>query len=660
MAMSVRKEDWRHYPPPRGKGRVSGKAKNQQLKRVTRDSVEEQIRSQFNVAGGVVTSLEVAVAARKAVTPVLQDNQEDESPFEPEALAHTSSGDTPPPSEDTEWYPTWQFDESEPAWCNLLRNAYLMKPLGRKFRPDPSYNGKGECPTPQRTALHCAIRWNNVVPFEDALEEARSEAFMKTDNSMRSRGSDALTPVTRDYPGYESSGQPKIPKPQEPSDAVKQAPAANDNTHLSSEEMGYKDSTLSGDTDDPRDVQLQHLWYLSANVGLALYKDGFTALSNDYWAWVVGEQVCVGKLVSEMYTVEVRMDEMEFYHRLETGCDYLIPQDMVSPVLLTNEAVEVIFGNLPSAPSNEFMTWSSTDLNRFHLMVETSRRNFKATDPMKSSYFNDEPTIWDIERWEQEEKDGLESLGVSRSKEDQPSPVAANEKPVHENVDFTKIGARLRLTEEPDLWYLKWLWDNRESKPVDRSPDVIPHYLGNLRREVESVKDTHRLLVTAMFNGVSTTPWLEDKPLPPPQPAPTGKILRRANKFLKRTTHWLNKPVLTFGRQEEEQREIAPAPADDQRIIAASKAIAEQIMFESLVKKGDREAIEWLQNPDRPIEEATSPEFVGKVMYAIQDENENLLYSPTGIILGKKSRLEQVNTGGNILLLNAKAPPKTA
>lgn len=661
MAMPVRKEDWRHYPPPRGKGRVSGKAKNQQLKRVTRDSVEEQIRS-MNIAGGVVTNLEVAIAARKLVAPRVQDNQEDTVPFEPDELAQASSGDTPPPNEGTEWYPTWEFDTNELAWVNLIRNAYIMKPLGRKFRPDPSYNGKGECPLPQRTALHCEIKWDNVVPFEDALEEARAEAFRKRDRSMRSRGGDSLTPVTRDYPGYESSGQPKIPEPPAPSDAVKQMPAANQETHLSPSEMGYKDSTLSGDTDDPRDVHLQSLWHFPVNVSMSLYAEGYARLSNSYWAWMKGEEICVGSCISEMYNVETRMGEMDFYHDLENGCDCLLPQDMVSPDYLTDEAVEAIFDSIPSANTNEFLTWSTTDLNRFHLMVETSRRNHAAINPMKSSYFNDEPTIWDIERWEEEERLGLEALGVSREQEVHPSPVAANEKPVHEDIDFTKIGAKLRLTEEPELWYLKWLSDNRESQAPNRNTTVIPHYLGNLRGKVDSVSTLHRALAIAIAEGVSTTPWVTASTEPTkPAKKPRQGVTRRVVKATRRFTHWLNKPVLTFGKQEaEQQEEIALAPADDERIIAASKAIAEQIIFESLVKKDDREAIAWLQNPDRPIEEASSPEFVGKVMHAIQDEDEKLLYSPAGIIIGTKNRLLQVQEGSNILLLNAKAPPKTA
>lgn len=679
MAMPVQKESWRHYPPPIGKGRMSAKAGKKQLSRFTQRSVEEQIRSQFNVSGGVVTSIEVAIAARKAVAPLVQDNQEDDVPFDPAEEAHASGGDTPPPKGDTEWYPSWQFDSKEPAWFNVMRNAYIMKPLGRKFIPDPAYNGTGECPLPQRTALHCEIKWNNVVSFEEARDEAEQAAQRKIDNSMRSRGGDLFTPITRKYAGPKSAGQPQISGPPAPSPATQQVPAANQETHLSSEEMGMG-STLAGDTADPRDIHLQSLWYYPVNVALHLHSEGYARLSNSYWAWMKGEEVYVGKNICEMYSVETRMDEMEFYYKLEDGCDFLLPQDMVSPQYLADSAVEAIFDSIPSAATNGFLEYEAAELSRFHYQVECSRRNLAAINPLKVGlYFglgrvivlndaypmNDWPTIWEIAIWEDEERDGLSALGVSRLEESAPlPPVAANEKPVaHEDIDFTKIGAKLRLTEEPELWYLKWLSSNQESVPVNRQHNVLPHYLGVINRQVEgSLKNLHRSLVKAICldAGVTTTtPWVQEVDLPPPV-KPPGKIARKVSKFVKRASHWWNKPVLFTGGKQEDEVSDEYDPNSDPRVIAAAQAAASHIMLESAVARDDREAIQWLQDPDRPVEEASSPEFVGRVIHAIQDEEENELYSPAGIIIGKKSRFEQVNSGGSILLLNAKVPPKVA
>lgn len=83
------------------------------------------------------------------------------------------------------WRPRWNNSWGDGiAWWNLLANAELMTPIGRKFLPDPDYKGEGLSP-PQHDPLCCHI--DNVVPFDQALLEAREKAKQKTMHSQRVR-----------------------------------------------------------------------------------------------------------------------------------------------------------------------------------------------------------------------------------------------------------------------------------------------------------------------------------------------------------------------------------------------------------------------------------------------------------------------------------------
>lgn len=83
------------------------------------------------------------------------------------------------------WRPRWNNSWGDGiAWWNLLANAELMTPVGRRFIPDPHYQGDGLSP-PQRDPLVYYI--NNVIPWDHALLEAREKANKATLHSQRQR-----------------------------------------------------------------------------------------------------------------------------------------------------------------------------------------------------------------------------------------------------------------------------------------------------------------------------------------------------------------------------------------------------------------------------------------------------------------------------------------
>lgn len=112
------------------------------------------------------------------------------------------------------WRPRWNFSWGDGiAWWNLLANAELMTPIrsGRnKFTPDPDYKGDGLSP-PQKDPLCCYI--NNVIPFDQALLEAREKAKQKTMHSQRARAK-RMASKGADPPIGSVSGTPESALPE--------------------------------------------------------------------------------------------------------------------------------------------------------------------------------------------------------------------------------------------------------------------------------------------------------------------------------------------------------------------------------------------------------------------------------------------------------------
>lgn len=273
-----------------------------------------------------------------------------------------------------EWRPSWNKDYGGGiALWNLLANAELMTPVGRKFIPNPRYNGNGLSP-PQKDPL--ATHFNNVVE----LSEVRTKAVEKTLHSERSRGK--VHPII---------GGPPEPLDVGPVQQTKVSPVVQSNQETT--EVGVLDLSaygwpaanedmLSGNTDEEElppsieegryDRMCENLAYFAYNVGTQLSIDGVYKLSPSCTV----EAISAAEMTLEFqlksgYKAVRRMRVDDFFYRLDDNGlpfkGYLWDDEV--PTGLMDELTWEIF-NFPIVHdwfSHEgFETWSAGDLAKLY------------------------------------------------------------------------------------------------------------------------------------------------------------------------------------------------------------------------------------------------------------------------------------------------------
>jgi hypothetical protein len=130
---------------------------------------------------GIAEAVAKAVQFKQPTLPVVL-------PFK--MVEASATGGQPPSGSDKEgWRPRWnnKWGEGIPflgAVWNLLANAELMTPIGRRFIPNPEYSGNGLSP-PQKEPQVCYI--DNVLPFDQALLKARAHSISATEHSRKER-----------------------------------------------------------------------------------------------------------------------------------------------------------------------------------------------------------------------------------------------------------------------------------------------------------------------------------------------------------------------------------------------------------------------------------------------------------------------------------------
>ena len=273
-----------------------------------------------------------------------------------------------------EWRPSWNknYGGGIALW-NLLANAELMTPVGRKFIPNPRYNGNGLSP-PQKDPL--ATHFNNVVE----LSEVRAKAVEKTLHSERSRGK--VHPII---------GGPPEPLDVGPVQQTKVSPVVQSNQETT--EVGVLDLSaygwpaanedmLSGNTDEEElppsieegryDRMCENLAYFAYNVGTQLSIDGVYKLSPSCTV----EAISAAEMTLEFqlksgYKAVRRMRVDDFFYRLDDNGlpfnGYLWDDEV--PTGLMDELTWEIF-NFPIVHdwfSHEgFETWSTGDLAKLY------------------------------------------------------------------------------------------------------------------------------------------------------------------------------------------------------------------------------------------------------------------------------------------------------
>lgn len=719
MAMALRqREDWRNRPPPLGT-RLSKKSPPPIVKpeALHKSKLAEAVNSV--VAPVQPIRIDEETTLRNLAHRVRSHVASQEAANS--AVMTASGSSSGGGGGDKEWYPTWEFDEHihKCGWFtalpNLLRNANLMKPLGKNspFIPDPDYSGKGECPLPQHTALVCEIRHDNVVSFKEATLKARELGRNKRANSFRSRGSVGLSqPIFRDIPGAskatgsrEAIPQTSTSSPayqrmkmslnkQQTSDPFKYFgdPAFNDDIVLDAVDewvSTYPGDTGEGSVDtgppDGHDAHFESILSFSVNVALDITSVGYAQLSPSYYAWPFGGEMYVGRLVTAGLTYEKVYDEMEFYHVMETGTEMLILQDMENNSQVTDSACEGMF-SLSTEIENEFLAWDEHELTALQQMIETSiaNRDRRNDNPMCSTFEQPALVYSEIQRWEDEELGGLLSLGVSRCTEEEvvdESPPPSTPSKAPDGTEERWPAVCLRMTEEPYLRYQYWLKDNYEPNRTREDSYTIAATsrakigTSNVTPISEVVK-AHKDLVMAMCT--TTTPWVESVEdrdgsmmLPVKKINPLSKALKRTtsrvSRFFNRIDSWLSEPAFQFGGDKDSPPDKVTKEADE-AAASAEVEMASEVIYRKVLEHGsygkacDLYDIKWLseREGDKPLPELSSTDVTNKVVYAVQSEDQREIFTSSGIYIGKRSRLEQVDEGSGLLLLNHKVPPKTA
>lgn len=261
-----------------------------------------------------------------------------------------------------EWRgPSWQFRLGYDGWLsalyNLLGNAELQTPMGRKFVPRPWYKGNGE-PVPQRDPLYCAI--DNTLSFGKSVERSKREYNRRKYHSDRERQA-RLRPVDEgdqlDISAFEKPRQLDDTKSRKQEVvanlSLKVAPPAN--------EAVYHGRPWDRDVFD-----------LSVNVWTSLAANGFHHIAPSTMIELVDDD-------SDMVRVIHHTENAQYHERyltsdelgecLDNSTDYLTGNDLLDPTLLTVHAAERVF----EMNGNGFSAFTREEMDDF-MAVRVSKR----------------------------------------------------------------------------------------------------------------------------------------------------------------------------------------------------------------------------------------------------------------------------------------------
>lgn len=700
MAMANRKESriprdsYCSRPPPGGPAPRKGKVPQKKLK--TKPTPLAQAIGNPLVDLGQVKALipnsldPIAMKAKAAL----------QQPKPQSSVTHGGGGGT------KEWYPTWEFDPDQPAVWNLLWNARMLTPIKRRFRPDPDYNGSGECPRPQHPGMHCPIMYNNVVSFEEAVAEARIKSLKKSANSQASRKGNPFKPTVRadwELDNWEPPQQGKVEatppptyKQDTPSPAFMAMKAANtslltpppipsglsteaeeamaseyldweeDANHRMRWDPAFKQEQPSTSLSDMRNEHpyLQALWYYPITVAMGL-EGGTTALSPSYRCREQGDEVhIIADIHPEVQYIH-RLPSEEFFYLLETGVDGLLVQDMVDEFNLEDRAVEYLF-QLSSELTNELMGCERNELLQLWSDERLAKINFNMHDPYHPAY--NAPTVTQDEQrgWRAEFQKGYTRLALacsmkehhrkakeSYAKTSTPwlnSPAPAVEAPT--------TPPKVDTQNKGECW--QFLYDRRTERLLQQEECQYQLWLLETShynhqpthdREITTTMDFHHRCqffdsVDEYYNFIS----------PPPKESKVKQVLKDVGRRLKA---WMNEPLFEVG---DEAMDVAPPPSPTPaEVVAASNQIARRVARD---KTAHDEAydLEWLESlgdqpNEPPANEAEKQQFVQRVMQEINSRTPEDVFSQDGIYLGQTIPFKK--SEGGIVLLDPVTPPET-
>lgn len=320
----------------------------------------------------------------------------------------------------------WEFGGGVAAW-NLLANAELMTPIGRKFVPDPEYEGDGWTP-PQKDPKACYF--DNVVD----LAAARLEYERRTFHSERSRGWPQHKP-RQETDELDISAFTGIRAEEDEGTVV----------HDSTEQVKHRipanwvevlnqqlDFAEQAKVTDPREHVQAAIDSFAVDVGLRLYLKRYCKLSPSSLVILVNpglkEPGVVRIVINSGGTAKavMDMDDLEFYYELEQFTELMLRPEQfdVERCMMDDTAMETFYCHCLKhsakvvsletrrAPpvENEFETWGSTDLEKLYNWHADSSRRFNSSNPMTLDYVNPKPRDVDEQMWAKELQAADESL----------------------------------------------------------------------------------------------------------------------------------------------------------------------------------------------------------------------------------------------------------
>lgn len=604
--------------------------------------------------------------------------------------------------EDKTWYPSWTYDANQPALWNLLWNAEIMTPVGKRFTPEPEYKGNGLSP-PQRPGLMCQVQWDNVVDFETALVAAKQSAIAKSNHSARSRGYPNLLDeeyqrsfkvkqdTERIVQSFERDSYPRDwDRSADPSYFTREW-RDSEELDISAFEMGgdfeawdeasneeYYTTTLVGDTTDSHMSCLN----ISISAAMAFHQGKMFSLSYSTLASAENGEVWVYRFDSDIHSdhyIVKRMPELDFYYMLEEADSHFsISDNVFSPDgdTLTDWAVDQIF-NLHDV-GGEFRSWHTSELMQLW-MEENHQATQRDAHREYLDTYNEivEPSYAEIMRWHYEYKAFHQKVWASY-RNPQPyeykqprvsTPIQSwmtdevwrhgsewrkYEQLVDDHYSGTQTSSQ-QYTETEDLQasgvgkfselsYEDW-WNQR------RSHDALRYHCWLVKHDtVTAALDEDRMSEGSLSEYLPRTMRFMDSvpvnlELLREYESPISRLGKWVSKKLSRFNSWLDEPIFKVGKSKlVTQKDIDEVNHFiDEEVVnkIASRIIAEGTAHD------DSYDLEWLEQTSVPT---SKHDLVAAAVKQYMQEEPKEIFSDQGIFLGRQLTLPRMPETGLILL----------
>lgn len=572
-----------------------------------------------------------------------------------------------------EWRPSWNknFGGGIALW-NLLANAELMTPIGRKFIPNPRYNGNGLSP-PQKDPL--ATHFNNVVD----LSEVRAKAVEKTRHSERARGE--VHKIVEGPPAPLDVGPAQMKLVSSSAQVSKDTAYVDVLDDVRTKDWGKLDLSafgwdaanedmLSGNTDEklPPSVEksrydrmCENLAYFAYNVGTQLSIDGVYKLSPSCTVETLGRDgMWLEFQLKSGYKAVRRMSEDDFFYRLDDNGlpfnGYLWNNE--APIGLMDELTWEVFNFAivqDWATHEGFETWSNGDLaklyhwhNHSHWVrgVEIEAVFNGVNDPVSQS----ELWIWEGEAYEERYRKEYGNICNLRRKHKAHLQSMARYKVFGAPKAPVKLGLPVMREHDDSRYHLYWLRKN-----------ILGNYDGLTKQWQEG--DDNRLQYWLATRSASQDAQPEDKDV---------WQLARQKDFIRSTTvkrdakeaivlgatkAWnkmvdvLNTPVTKlFKGKSKVVAKIEPTLVINEeegvKIDAAAEGMAVRMIYLGSLRD-DQYDLDWLErlagrrlDPNKML-----PDPVDLAIEAVKRDVPLEDYSESGIYLGKKLQLPRTQEG---------------